>query len=183
MPKENPPGPASAEPPGDDEEEEEEFVVEKILDVRIRNAKKEYFLKWKGYGEWVSCFNQTFLISLWLVQVLQVLTLWGNAYNILYRIIQYEQMEGGSYVWLVNDMQLVLPATGYISLLVCPSCPKTVVGLTPLEVGETSPSPLQGGECYQYPPPPMCGGGERGKTDGLLKSHYEAKWRQYWIYN
>ncbi|XP_054718915.1 chromobox protein homolog 1-like [Uloborus diversus] len=32
-------------------EEEEEYIVEKILNKRIRAGRTEYFLKWKGYPE------------------------------------------------------------------------------------------------------------------------------------
>ena len=34
-----------------EEEEEEDYVVERVVDMRIRGGRKEYLLKWKNYPE------------------------------------------------------------------------------------------------------------------------------------
>jgi Cdc6-like AAA superfamily ATPase len=43
------------------EKQDQDFEVEKILKTRIKNGKKEYFIKWKGYpssmNSWIPAKN------------------------------------------------------------------------------------------------------------------------------
>jgi len=38
--------------------EEAEFIVEKVLDSRVRKGKTQYFLRWKGYDECVHTLSR-----------------------------------------------------------------------------------------------------------------------------